>query len=143
MRSTGESTTTLFLQRHPRSGTLVRNACRGLASAELGSLPEPKRQKHPLTRSPARRDDDGFVVEREAKHFFKCTGIGDAELDYSWAEMLRCADTNKDGRISREEFNAYIMADAEVMRDGTFKDKLIERNLVNERCFSRLVCPSR
>ena len=114
-------------------GTLVRNAiASGARLRGVGELAGTKTTKHPLTRPPARRDDDGFVVEREAKHFFKCTGIGDAELDYSWAEMLRCADTNKDGRISREEFNAYIMADAEVMRDGTFKDKLIERNLVNE-----------
>ena len=123
-----------FAQRHPHlaserwSGTRVV----GGSSPRSWGVAGTKTTKHPLTRPPARRDDDGFVVEREAKHFFKCTGIGDAELDYSWAEMLRCADTNKDGRISREEFNAYIMADAEVMRDGTFKDKLIERNLVNE-----------
>ena len=133
MRSTGESTAPFSLQRHAsRLRTLVGNAIASGGLRGVGELAGTKTTKHPLTRPPARRDDDGFVVEREAKHFFKCTGIGDAELDYSWAEMLRCADTNKDGRISREEFNAYIMADAEVMRDGTFKDKLIERNLVNE-----------
>ena len=132
MRSTGESTAPLSLNAIAW-GTLVRNAiASGARLRGVGELAGTKTTKHPLTRPPACRDDDGFVVEREAKHFFKCTGIGDAELDYSWAEMLRCADTNKDGRISREEFNAYIMADAEVMRDGTFKDKLIERNLVNE-----------
>ena len=132
MRSTGESTapfrpTPSHVERWSGTPSVPGARLRG-----VGELAGTKTTKHPLTRPPARRDDDGFVVEREAKHFFKCTGIGDAELDYSWAEMLRCADTNKDGRISREEFNAYIMADAEVMRDGTFKDKLIERNLVNE-----------
>ena len=129
MRSTGESTAPFFVNAISNAGPERHS---GASSPRSWGVAGTKTTKHPLTRPPARRDDDGFVVEREAKHFFKCTGIGDAELDYSWAEMLRCADTNKDGRISREEFNAYIMADAEVMRDGTFKDKLIERNLVNE-----------
>ena len=134
MRSTGESTAPFSLQRQriSRGNAGPERVSSGARLRGVGELAGTKTTKHQLTRLPARRDDDGFVVEREAKHFFKCTGIGDAELDYSWAEMLRCADTNKDGRISREEFNAYIMADAEVMRDGTFKDKLIERNLVNE-----------
>ena len=47
-------------------------------------------------------------------------------------DLFEEMDEDNSGTISREEFNAYIMADAEVMRDGTFKDKLIERNLVNE-----------
>ena len=130
MRSTGESTAPFFVNAISNAGPERRSV--GGSSPRSWGACRNQNYKHPLTRPPACRDDDGFVVEREAKHFFKCTGIGDAELDYSWAEMLRCADTNKDGRISREEFNAYIMADAEVMRDGTFKDKLIERNLVNE-----------
>ena len=68
-------------------------------------------------------------MEREAKRFFACTGIEEENLDYSWQEMLRAADANQDGKISREEFHAYVMDDAELQRDGTFKDKVIERRI--------------
>eukprot|EP01043_Picozoa_sp_COSAG02_P045444 COSAG02_NODE_4152_length_5709_cov_15.912121_3_plen_1048_part_00 len=68
-------------------------------------------------------------MEREAKHFFTCTGIDEEELDYAWEEMLRGADTNKDGKISREEFLTYVMGDAELLRNGAIKDKNVERKL--------------
>lgn len=76
-----------------------------------------------------RRDSDGYVVEQEAKYFFECTGIDGESLEYSWEEMLRAADVNKDGKISRDEFLTYVMGDAELLRNGGFKDKLLERKL--------------
>ena len=64
-------------------------------------------------------DGSGFLEEAEGKYFFKTMGCDPDELDYYWKDLLRCADSNADGMISKEEFVRYTMGDLEVNDDGT------------------------
>ena len=69
-------------------------------------------------------NDNGILEESEGKHFFQIMGAeSQAELDYQWNDLVRVADTNADGRISRDEFVAYIMADQELDEKGDFSDE--------------------
>ena len=63
-------------------------------------------------------DGSGYLDESEGKRFLGAVGCEEAELDYYWADLLRCADTDRDGLISKEEFMQYTMGDVELDEDG-------------------------
>ena len=52
-------------------------------------------------------DGSGFLDEATGKQFLRCSGCAEAELDYYWADLVRSADTDSDGRI--EKFKNPLM----------------------------------
>ena len=74
-------------------------------------------------------DESGFLEASEGKDFLFMLGTRLDELEYYWKDMLRVADTNKDGKISQEEYLRYIMGDMEVAADGSFADAAFEQDL--------------
>ena len=71
-------------------------------------------------------DGSGYLEEAEGKAFLRLQNCEDSEIDYYWADLLRTADTNSDGKIDRSEFLAYCLGDTETTPDGDFAD-LAER----------------
>ena len=67
-------------------------------------------------------DGSGFMEEGEGKRYLQAIGCEVAELDYYWSDLKRCADTNRDGRISRAEFTQFILGDMELDEQGNFTD---------------------
>jgi hypothetical protein len=60
----------------------------------------------------------------EGKRFLALAGCSDpSELDWYWEDILRTADANRDGRISKEEFLVYILGDEELTSSGDFVDE--------------------
>ena len=59
-------------------------------------------------------DGSGFMEETEGKRFLATAGCAAAELDYYWQDLVRTADVNKDGKISKDEFLTYILGDEEL-----------------------------
>ena len=59
-------------------------------------------------------DGSGYMEEDEGKYYLSACGCIDSELDYYWGDLKRCADTNRDGRISRSEFLNYVVADMDL-----------------------------
>ena len=74
-------------------------------------------------------DASGFLDEGEGKYFFETLGCDPEELDYYWSDLLRCADDNRDGMISKDEFVRYTMSDIEVADDGSCEDPSFEHDL--------------
>eukprot|EP01048_Picozoa_sp_COSAG05_P000769 COSAG05_NODE_23_length_31591_cov_92.542995_22_plen_197_part_00 len=56
-------------------------------------------------------DDDrsGFLEEGEGRVFLSVVGCAEEELDYYWKDLLRVADENGDGVLSKDEFLSYIL----------------------------------
>ena len=68
-------------------------------------------------------DGSGYMDADEGKRFLSLAGCEDtAELDYYWEDVLRTADSNHDGKISKEEFIVYILGDEELDGAGAFVD---------------------
>ena len=59
----------------------------------------------------------------------KCIGCSEDELDYYWDDLVRSADTNNDGKISKDEFVGYTLGDEPLETNGTLKDKEQEEKL--------------
>ena len=64
------------------------------------------------------KDGSGYLEESEGKLFLSCVGCDVDELDYYWDDLLRTADANKDGKISKSEFMQYTMGDIELDSEG-------------------------
>ena len=56
-------------------------------------------------------DDDrsGFLEEGEGRVFLSVVGCAEEELNYYWKDLLRVADENGDGVLSKDEFLSYIL----------------------------------
>ena len=76
-------------------------------------------------------DDDGtgYLEKAEGKIYLSSCGSLAEELDYLWIDLLRTADKNGDGRISKEEFLEYVLGDEELDESGGFVDREHERFL--------------
>ena len=55
-------------------------------------------------------DGSGCLEADEGKRFFCAAGCVAREVDYYWQDILRTADANHDGRISKEEFEDFCAA---------------------------------
>jgi Ca2+-binding EF-hand superfamily protein len=74
-------------------------------------------------------DSSGYLEQPEGKVYLSLQGCDPEELDYYWNDLLRCADKNGDGRISKSEFVSYILGDAELAEDGSFSSAEQENQL--------------
>ena len=74
-------------------------------------------------------DGSGYLEEEEGKRFLSAAGCDDSELEYYWSDIIRTADANKDGKISKDEFLVYILGDEELDASGGFVDKERETEL--------------
>ena len=63
-------------------------------------------------------DGSGYLEQEEGQLFLSCVGCDADELDYYWDDLLRTADANKDGKISKSEFMQYTMGDVELDSEG-------------------------
>ena len=68
-------------------------------------------------------DGSGYLDVNEGKHFLQIQGCAEDELDYYWTDLLRVADANKDGKISKAEFLEYLLGHEELNGSGDFADK--------------------
>jgi len=62
-------------------------------------------------------------VYTEARQFLRMAGCLESDLAYYWEDLLRAADTNNDGNISRDEFVVYIMGEESLTPAGEFKHR--------------------
>lgn len=92
-------------------------------------------------------DGSGFLDNgSEGKAFLRLINTeADAdELNYHWRDLLRVADTNGDGRISKEELVAYILHDIDLTSDGTTDTQLaflhLEASATQWLCCYSLPC---
>ena len=67
-------------------------------------------------------DGSGFMEAAEGKRFLNVAGCVDDELEYYWQNILRTADANHDGKISKDEFMVYILGGTELDWKGQFSD---------------------
>ena len=74
-------------------------------------------------------DDSGDLDESEAYIFFRCTGCQEDELEYFWADLVRLADADGDGEISKAEFVEYIIHEEDLDQTGCFTSVDREREL--------------
>ena len=76
----------------------------------------------------------GSIVELEAKVYLRIHGARAPaeEVEDYWQNMLRTADTNGDGEISKTEFLEYVLQDEELDDNGDYKDKQDEDNIQTE-----------
>jgi len=68
-------------------------------------------------------NSDGFLVETEVKNIAKWAfGAKDDAAKATWVDMIEKMDTNKDKKISREEYSNYWMSETKgkIQSDGTF-----------------------
>eukprot|EP01048_Picozoa_sp_COSAG05_P015175 COSAG05_NODE_1800_length_4061_cov_1.555780_2_plen_276_part_00 len=75
------------------------------------------------------RDASGFLDAAEGRTYLSLMGCDPADLEYYWSDLRRCADTDGDGRVSKTEFNKYLLSDMELDDDGRFMDLEHERKL--------------
>ncbi len=54
-------------------------------------------------------DKSGFLEAAEGKVYLACSGCKSDEMDYYWSDLVRTADKNGDGRISKQEFVNYLL----------------------------------
>ena len=84
-------------------------------------------------------DGSGVLEEGEGKIFLRSTGCVPDQLDYYWKDLLRTADTDGDGSISKSEFSSYILVDESLTDDGLFEDKERETELRAQiKCLARM-----
>ena len=67
-------------------------------------------------------DGSGFLDEAEGKHFLRCSGCEEAQLDYYWADLVRTADTDRDGRVGKAEFLTHTVGNEDMDASGDFVD---------------------
>ena len=81
-------------------------------------------------------DASGFLEEEEGKYFFTVVGCDPAELDYYWADLLRCADANRD-RADSSAFAwaacACSAAPSAALRPLTDRRRLLARSTGSRR----------
>mmetsp|Transcript_12230 Transcript_12230/g.35467 ORF Transcript_12230/g.35467 Transcript_12230/m.35467 type:complete len:264 (-) Transcript_12230:173-964(-) len=68
-------------------------------------------------------NSDGFLVETEVKNIAKWAfGAKDDAARATWIDMIEKMDTNKDMKISREEYSNYWMSEtkSKIQSDGSF-----------------------
>eukprot|EP01050_Picozoa_sp_SAG11_P024866 SAG11_NODE_5427_length_1564_cov_1.032082_1_plen_321_part_10 len=68
-------------------------------------------------------DASTYLEEPEGKLFLTCSGCDAEDVDYYWQDLLRTADKNGDGRISKDEFLDYVLGEEELDGSGHFLDK--------------------
>eukprot|EP01044_Picomonas_judraskeda_P025589 COSAG03_NODE_7471_length_913_cov_1.664619_1_plen_232_part_01 len=68
-------------------------------------------------------DGSGYLDAGEGKRFLRLQGCREEELEYYWDDVLRVADENKDGKISKGEFLAYMLGHENLDRSGGFADE--------------------
>ena len=68
-------------------------------------------------------DGSGYLDVNEGKHFLQIQGCPEDDLDYYWTDLLRVADANQDGQISKAEFVEYLLGHEELNGCGDFADK--------------------
>ena len=62
----------------------------------------------------------GFLGDTEGLRFLERTGCAPDELQYYWQDLLRTADANGDGQISKHEFLKYVIGEEELSDSGEF-----------------------
>ena len=77
-------------------------------------------------------DGSGFLDEAEGKQFLRCSGCEEAELDYYWADLVRSADTDGDGRVEKEELLTHTVGNEDLDASGGFVDTEQEAILCGE-----------
>ena len=77
-------------------------------------------------------DDSGFLEKDEAMEYLRIQGTQENELEYYHTDLLRCADTNNDGKISKSEFVEYVLQNEELDDNGDFEDSAHRERLLRE-----------
>ena len=77
-------------------------------------------------------DGSGFLDEAEGKQFLRCSGCEESELDYYWADLVRTADTDRDGRVGKAEFLTHTVGNEDLDASGDFVDRQHEAVLRGE-----------
>ena len=65
-------------------------------------------------------DGSGYMETDEAAVFLGSVGCAEVDIQYYWQDLLRTADENGDGKISKDEFVSYILGDEQLTEDGAF-----------------------
>ena len=65
-------------------------------------------------------DGSGYMETDEAAVFLGSGGCAEVDIEYYWQDLLRTADENGDGKISKDEFVSYILGDEQLTEDGAF-----------------------
>lgn len=75
-------------------------------------------------------DSSGFLEEEEGLIFLGAAGYAEGQLDHYWKDLLRAADQNGDGKISKTEFVGYILSKEELDDAGNFLDVARKNDLI-------------
>jgi Ca2+-binding EF-hand superfamily protein len=67
-------------------------------------------------------DANGYLDRTESRKFLLATGCAQTELEYRLSDLLRFADSDGDGRVSKQEFLAYVAGQEELDERGQFKN---------------------
>jgi hypothetical protein len=70
--------------------------------------------------TPGPENDSGFLEEAEGHVFLGVTGCAEEELAYCWSELLRAADSNGVGKLSKAEFVTYLLGTEALDGAGDF-----------------------
>ena len=65
-------------------------------------------------------DGSGAFDKAEGATFLGFCGCEAKQLEYIWADLVKSADTDHDGTVSKAEFLRYVTADVQVNADGGF-----------------------
>eukprot|EP01048_Picozoa_sp_COSAG05_P017366 COSAG05_NODE_2355_length_3187_cov_12.245790_1_plen_121_part_10 len=74
----------------------------------------------------------GYLDKNEARSFLLMNGCAETEIDYYLADLLRLADKDGDGNISKTEFLSYVLGDEELDARGDFKTESRSSEMQNK-----------
>ena len=72
-------------------------------------------------------DSSGALDAAEGRTYLAAMGCDPADLEFTWEDLRRCADTDGDGRVSKLEFYKYLLYQLELDDDGNFSDTAHEK----------------